>query len=103
MGGSKVTILSKEDLEKRYSGERAYTYAADEVRKILNMEIKYQIVLIENDAFFGGIGGEMKILFHCKDSLKAAFPDYSHVKLVKIIDKSELSKNRVYVSCILTK
>lgn len=103
MFDSKVTILSKEDVIKRYSGDLRYTHQADEAFRIIDMGKDFSIALIEDNAFFGGIGPDGEVIFRCNVALEHAFPDYNIAKFLSFIDKSEISKNRVYISCLLSK
>ena len=100
---SKVTILTKGDVEKRYSGDLRYSHSADEAFRVIKKGEDLYVALVEDPDFFGGIGNEISLKFHCNSALKKAFPDYKVAKFVNFIDKSELSKNRLFISCLLVK
>ena len=103
MSEPKVTILSGDDVRKRYSGDLRFSFAADEAFKTINKGKDFSVVLIEDDSFFGGIGRNESIIFNCNTALKKAFPNYRSAKFVSFVDKSELHKNRLYISCRLIK
>ena len=109
LGGStmyddaKVTILSIEDVEKRYSGSRRYTEIAEKAIDAVNMGPGFNFALIEDEAFFGGAGYRGELVFRCNVALEKAFPDCTIAKLLSIIDDSELSENKLYISCLVMK
>ena len=99
-----VTIMTKEEVEKRYSAE-PWTETARRAMGVAKMGGHFHIVSIEDEGFCQGHGDSWHVAYRCQCDIKEEFPEpeYALTTLLNIIDKSELSENRVIISCLIMK
>lgn len=87
----KVTILSKEDLEKRYSGEMANTRMAKLTKEAL--ELGYSIALIEQEH----LHESNMICYDVQVALECHFPCSStYIEVWGFTDLSEFNNDKLY-------
>ena len=99
-----VTIMTKEEVENRYADE-PWTEEAKRAMSIAEMGGDFCIVSIEDEDFCKGGEYPGHVAYCCQCDLKNEFPEpeYALVRLLNVIDKRELSKNRVIISCLIMK
>ena len=88
-----VTVLTRQDISKRYCGEMANTPMATLVEEAVKNH--FEIALIEDTRFRNGDGD---LFYHSKAKLDKEL--HGTVKICGFVDMSEIEDNRLYVSFV---